>query len=186
MSIKLISSTNTESPVDLTGFKNHIGFSVADTSRDSQFTVLLQAATDAAQLFTGRQFLPAVYEQRFPDFADKITLDKSPVTGINTVNYFNASNEAVTLTSGTDYFVDIAAEPAEIHFKNTYEVYPYRPDAVVVNFGTGYETSDKVPFSIRAAIMLEAADLYTNPANGVRNMPTAAKNLLRNYRIYNE
>lgn len=182
-SIKLISADENH-PVDLTGFKNHIGFTVADTGRDTQFALLIGAAAADAEHYSGLRFMPAIYEERFAAFETPIYLDKNPITGINSVKYFNATNEEITMVSGTDYYFDIEAKPAELHFINTPGTYNKRADAVVINYGAGYTTAADVPDDIKAAILLAAANLYFNPGDAVRNLPTASKSLLRNYRTY--
>ncbi|MDH5524526.1 MAG: hypothetical protein OEY01_11120 [Desulfobulbaceae bacterium] len=184
-STKLISATRTESPVDLTGFKNHIGFSIADATRDESFTLLLDAATDEAQSYSGLQLLPAIFELQLNEYKQVVLFDIHPVTGINQVKYFDASNEEQILVSGTDYYFNVDANPAELHFINELNIYPYRTDAIVVNFGAGYASAAKVPPLVKAAILLAAANMYVNPADSVRVLPTASRNLLRNYRTHN-
>ena len=180
--LKLISATNTDSPVDVDSFKGHIGYSTSDVSRDEEFQLLLEAATEEAQRFTGMQFMPVVYEMHNEDFTEAVELDIYPVTGVTEVKYFDASNEENILVSGTDYFVDVVADPAEVNFITTYTPYQYRNDAVVVTFGAGYTNASKVPPMIKAAIMLAAASLYVNPSDAVRTLPTISRNLLRQYR----
>lgn len=179
--LKLISATRTNSPVDVTGFKEHIGFS--GTSKDTLFETYLETATDEAQSFTGRQFLPALFELHLPAFADVVEIEPVPVTGINSVKYYDTSDNLVTLTSGIDYYYSIEAEPATLHFANTYAVSEYRANPVIINFGAGYSTADKVPPLIKAAIKLAAAGLYVSPSDSVRNLPTASRSLLRHYRV---
>jgi uncharacterized phiE125 gp8 family phage protein len=182
---KLITESS-ERPVTLTGFKRHINFSVADTSKDEHFGLLLDIAADEAESFTGRQFMPAIYELQLKDFIEAVEIDICPVTGINQVKYFDASNEEQILVSGTDYYVDVVSEPAEVHFRNTLVPYEYRSDAIVITFGCGYADESLVPPAIKGAILFAATDYYVNPGDTVRNLPTKAKSLLRNYRLFTE
>jgi len=183
MSIILITASN-ELPVSLCGFKNHINFS--GTSKDESLELMLRAAVDEAQVYTGLQIMPAIYETRLPAFESKVKLYPAPVTGVNSVVYFNAANEAVAMASGTDFYIDIDAKPAEVNFLNIPEVYPYRSDAVKINYGTGYASAELVPYAIKAAILLAAGGMYVNPTDAVRALPTASKSLLRNYRMFDE
>lgn len=182
--LKLISSSNTESPVLLDDFKNHIGFSTSDETRDDAFSALLEAATDDAQSFTGLQFLPAQYEQYFSEYNQAVELDMFPVTGINQVKYFDAGNGENILVSGTDYYIELNSNPAKVHFINSFTPYAYREDAIVIQFGAGYESAAKVPPLIKAAILLAAANMYVNPADSVQALPTASRNLLKQYRCH--
>lgn len=180
---KLITASS-ELPVALTGFKDHINFS--GDSKDDNLELLLRAATAEAESHTGRQFLPAIYELQLPGFpaSGVAEIDKLPVTGVNSVKYFNADGDETTLTSGTDYYVDIVAEPAKVSFVNTYPVKENKAATVIINFGCGYASQSEVPKDIQAAILLSAADLYVNPSDSVRNIPTKSKALLRNYRLF--
>ena len=184
MSLVLLSHTQTESPVDLTGFKNHIGFAVADTSRDESFALLLEAATDDAQAFTGLQFMPALFEQQMGTYHDVIALESFPVTGIDSVKYFDASNNEIELVSGTDYYAQINSNPAIIQFNTVFAPSTERPDAIRIRFGAGYTAAANVPPLIKAAILMSAADMYVNPSDAVRGLPTASRNLLRQYRSH--
>lgn len=180
---KLISESS-DLPVALADFKEHVNFS--GTSKDDNFTLLLRAAAREAESFTGRQLMPATYELQLPDFPESgfVTIGKAPVTGISSVKYFNASNEETELVSGTDYYTDVVAEPAEVHFYNTYPVYDKRAGNIIIEFDCGYADAEALPYDIRAAVMLAAADLYVNPSDAVRNISTKSKALLRNYRLF--
>lgn len=181
-SYKLISATNTECPVDLTGFKNHIGFSVEDTSRDAHFTALLQGITDASQRHTGRQFLPAEYELQLPAFPDsgEVEITRLPVTGVSSVNYFNAGNEETALASGTDYYTNLVSNPAKVVFINTPATYANRANAVNIRFTAGYAT---VPPAIKLAIKMAAANAYINPGDRTDTLNTVSKSMLRPYKV---
>jgi len=179
MSYKLISS-GTELPVSVTGFKNAINFNV--DGKDDTINLFLKAAVNEAELFTGRQFYTSVWELQLTDFETVVKIGKSPVTGINSVVYFDADNQQVEMVSGTDYYTDVVSEPAEVHFLNKPSVYAYRADAVKINFTVGHASG--LPEDIRAAIYMAAGAYFINPTDAVRQFPTASRNLLRNYRLY--
>lgn len=181
MSYKLISSGN-ELPVSVSGFKNAINFN-AD-GKDDTIELFLKAAINEAELFTGRQFYTSEWELQLPGFETVVKIEKGPVTGINSVKYFNADNEEVTMASGTDYYFDVVSEPAEVHFINKPSVYSYRRDAVHIRFAVGY--AGGLPEDVTAAVYMAAGAFFVNPTDSVRQFPTASKNLLRNYRLYNE
>jgi uncharacterized phiE125 gp8 family phage protein len=181
MSYKLISSGN-ELPVSVSGFKNAINFN-AD-GKDDTIELFLKAAINEAELFTGRQFKTQTWELQLTDFSETVLIGKSPVTGINSVVYFNNDNDEVQMTSGTDYYIDTVSEPAEVHFLNTPSVYAYRPDAVKITFTVGHVNG--LHEDVTAAVYMAAGAFFVNPTDSVRQFPTASKNLLRNYRLYNE
>jgi uncharacterized phiE125 gp8 family phage protein len=181
--IKLISAKSTESPVTLTEFKNHIGFPAADVSRDAGFTLILEAATDDAQKYTGRQFMLSDYQLIESGFKYKFKIPLNPVSEVANIMYFDETNQEQTLDS-SKYMVNLFTEPVEIEIINAPSVYTERVDVVKVNFKAGYAAAANVPAAIKAAILLSAADLYVNPSDAVRTMPTASRNLLRNYRLF--
>lgn len=179
MGYKLISAGE-ELPVSVSGFKNAINFNV--DGKDDTIELFLKAAVNEAELFTGRQFKITTWELQLSDFADIVEIHKSPITGIDSVVYFNSDNEIVTMSSGTDYYTDIVSEPAKVYFRNKPTVYLYRADAVKITFKTGY--INRLPSDITAAIYMAAGSYFTNPTDAVRQFPTASRNLLRNYRLF--
>lgn len=179
MNYKLISA-DSGAVVSATGFKQAINFNVS--GKDETIELMLNAAVSEAELFTGRSFRDSDWEGQLADFETEVTLGKAPVTGVSRVSYYNALNEEVVLAEGTDYTVDVVAEPAVVKFINTYAVYPYRRDAVKIRFQTAYVNG--LPEDVRAAIYLAAGSYFTNPTDQVRQFPTASRGLLRNYRMF--
>lgn len=179
MILKLIESP-IEMPVSLTELKDHIG--ITHNAKDANLTILLAAAVDDAERFTSRQLMPATYEMILPAFSKRIVIGKSPVSEIVSVSYFDQNNVTRTIDS-TGFYKSLFSEPAYIELETIPAVYS-RPDAVTIRFTAGYESAQKVPAAIKAAILLTAAGFYENPADSVRQLPTAAGNLLRQYRLH--
>ncbi len=52
----------------------------------------------------------------------------------------------------------------------------------LIDFAKDYPDPGEVPYALRAAILLDAARMFQNPADGVDKMQTISKNLSSSYR----
>lgn len=179
MSYKLISASS-DLPVSSTGFTQAINFYVS--GKDETIDLMLKAAIIDAQDYSGLSLYDSEWEMQLENFKEIIQIEKYPVTGIDSVKYFDSSNNEITMVEGTDFNTDIVSEPARIKFINTPDVYSHRLDAVRIRFRTGY--ANGIPEDLKAAIYMAAGAYMINPTDAVRQFPTASKNLLRNHRKY--
>ena len=178
MAYKLISSGDI--PVQVADFKQAINFNLS--GKDESINLFLKAATAEAELFTGRGFRNSVWELQLTEFPESVIIEKSPVTGVSSVIYFNELDEETAMVEGTDYIVDTVSNPAVVRFEIRPAVYAYRSDAIKITFATGYP--DGLPEDVTAAIFMAAGSYLLNPADSVRQFPTASRNLLRNHRLF--
>jgi hypothetical protein len=182
MSYKLISAGSFDDLTEISacGFKEAINFNVS--GKDDTIDLYLKAAILDAEHESGISIYNSVWEMQIEDFKSVVEIAKTPVTGIDSVSYFDISNSEVEMSLNTDYTVDVVSKPARIYFKNTPAVYPYRMDAVKIKFRTGW--SDGIPEDIISSIYMAAGDYLINPHDAVRQFPTISKNLLRNHRMF--
>lgn len=182
MSYKLISADSFAdiTEISASGFKQAINFNV--TGKDETIDLFLKAAILDAEHESGLSLYNATWEMQIEDFEDIIEIQKAPVTGIDSVSYFDSSNTEITMTLNTDYTVDADSVPTRVYFINKPSVYPYRLDAVKIRFKTGW--ADGLPEDIIAAIYMAAGDYLINPHDAVRQFPTISKNLLKNHRLF--
>lgn len=181
MSYKVITPASVQ-PVQLEELKEHLG--IYHSEKDYNLTLLLKSAVKVAETFTGRVFRCGgeVQELHLCEFAQLAVVETAPVTGIESVKYFDLGNNEQTLATGL-YHAGINAVPAVVVFGNTPATYP-RPDAVKIQFTAGYPYPDAVPEDVRAAILLIAQYLYENPGDSVRQLPTTSEWILKNHKIY--
>lgn len=174
---KLITSATTL-PVTLTEIKTHLG--IYHTEKDSIITGIMEAAVFMAERFTGQIFHQGgqTYEQSVRSFGEAIELDYSPATGIESVKYFDASDTEQTLATGSYQLVDFIT-PQFVEFGTTPAVYD-RPDAVKIRYTVGFLA---VPADVKTAIILITQNLYDNPGDSVRQMPTTSEYILRNHKV---
>jgi uncharacterized phiE125 gp8 family phage protein len=182
MGYKLISAASFTdlTEISASGFKQAINFNV--TGKDETIDLFLKAAVLDAEHESGLSLYDSVWEMQLEDFEDIVKIKKAPVTGIDSVSYFDSSNTEVTMTLNTDYTVDVESEPAQVYFINKPSVYPYRLDAVRIRFRAGW--ADGLPEDIISAIYMAAGDYLINPHDAVRQFPTISKNLLRHRRVF--
>lgn len=138
---------------------------------DDQKTDIDALVTAARQFFekhTRRQLMPATWYLYLDDFPGddyngecSIFLEKSPVTAVSSVKYYDENDELQTLVENTDYFTDLHSEPARIRVDSVPTVYD-KPNAVVIEFTAGFTDAASVPEPVKKAMLLMVAHLYEN------------------------
>lgn len=172
---KLITAPTSE-PVSVTELKSQLR--ITSSSQDTMLGVLIKAARQWAEDFLRYQIMTATWElylDEFPDSDQCIYIQKSPVTSITFLKYYNTSGVLTTLTENTDFIVDYVNRPARIYeaYDKTWPDTRDIKNAVIVKFVSGYDTTSQdpninaVPEQIKQAILLRAASLYENPAEEV-------------------
>jgi len=170
----------TAQPVTVSELKNNIG--IFHTEKDAILELYIASAVDYAERFTGRQFMPAVWELQTDTYYEYFKISKAPFVSIVSVKYYDANNALQTLVADTDYIVS-STNPAIIQFLSDFVLYD-RPDALQIRFNAGYANAAAVPALIKASIILIAGKMYESPIDSVENLPKASTNLLRQYRLW--
>lgn len=164
----------TEYPVTLDEAK--LSAKVDGTDRDSEITLLIAAATNYVEQYTGRSIMAQTWKLTLDAFSDSILLPKGPVQSVSSVQYFDANGDSQTV-SASDYTLD-NSDPAWL-VRNSDATWPTTLDGVnvvSVTYVTGYSA---VPDAIRAAILIwVTAQVDGNP------VPDAFDALLTNYRAF--
>lgn len=184
-----------EEPVSSAQMKLHLRQDLDDD--DDLISTLIQAATEDASDFVGRQFCTATFDyflDRFPHAQNIIELPLPPVQSITSVKYVNNDGDTTTLVEGTDYDVDTDAEPARIYpsFSQTWPTdVRVHPKSVTIRFIAGYTTVANVPSAFKAAIKLTVGHWYDNREEVVvgvtaNKLPRAVERLLWKKRVFFE
>jgi uncharacterized phiE125 gp8 family phage protein len=185
MAKKLVVANN-KSPVSLDEAKSHLRYT--DTDEDKHILGLIRSATEQAELFTGRSFMPQTWEYYQDRFTPCIELPRSPVIFVTSVQYIDTAGILQTIDI-SDYFVDDVSEPARIVPDNGWNVSAdNRPNAVKITFVAGYADKCSVPDSIKHAIMIMVADMFEHRESFVvgtisSTLPLTAENLLWPYKV---
>ena len=121
-----------------------------------------------------------------------VTLDRTPLVSVDSVKIWPADGSAqITLVPGTDYNVDTESTPGFIIPTpgNVWAPVYLRPDAITVNFTSGYGPAPaNVPASLRLAVWAIASHWYDNRAiitetRSVEDVPHTLTDLLTKWRV---
>jgi len=130
--------------------------------------VILAAARQWVENRLQRQLITATWKLYLDSFAEEILRIKSklPVSSVSTIKYYDTNDEQQTVSSAL-YQVDATSENQSVRIRpvsgqswpSTYDRY----NAVEITFVAGYgATRESVPLGIRHAILILAADWWTN------------------------
>jgi uncharacterized phiE125 gp8 family phage protein len=136
---------------------------------------LIGAATTQAEVATRRQLMPATWRKtldRFPGclpgdnamhWADRyaIDLEYAPIQSIDSVKYYDTDGVLQTM-SASDYLLDSDSEPGRLlpAVGTSWPATEVRPNAVVIEYDSGYAAASDIPKQLPAAIKLAAGHLY--------------------------
>jgi hypothetical protein len=184
MALKLITPPASE-PVDLWTAKTHLRVDYSD--QDAEITALIKTARTICEMYQHKAYINQTWQltlDRFPDgrppsslyglyshppvayqdFKDHIIIPISPLQTVNSINYYLVDNTQVTMTAGTQYFVDTQTEPGQIclPYMVPWPLVILRPNnGVIINFTAGYGLGgSNVPPEVISAMLLLISHLY--------------------------
>jgi uncharacterized phiE125 gp8 family phage protein len=126
---------------------------------------LIYAATETAQVKTGRQFLTATYDYTLDDFpgCDTIVLPRPPLASVTSITYVDGDGVSQTLAA-TVYEVVTNTEPGGVRLKYD-QIWPIvrdQADAVTIRYVCGWTSAANIPYSLKAWVNLYVSHLYEN------------------------
>jgi uncharacterized phiE125 gp8 family phage protein len=148
----------------LAGVKLHAR--IDGTDSDTDITKKIKAAIAYCETYTGLDFTASSYKEIFPAFPHyhhnehhhhKITLSRAPLKSITSLKYYDAANVEQTLSTSDYYLLNPSNQPAWLEPVNYFPATYPRPDAVSVEYTTGYTTLPPQ--------FLHAVDLYVGAAD---------------------
>lgn len=184
----------TTEPVSLAEAQLHLRLDTAGSPPshpdDSLVRVLISAAREDAENYTGMTIAASQYQVQGTAESDELSLQTHPVTSVASVTYEDSDGVTQTVDSST-YYVDNFARPARLVFKSNTPA-----DMVTVSFTAGYtDLSSPNPYpcpaGVKAAILLMVGNLYENRESVALNAtqmkpyerPQSYLHLLTPYRI---
>lgn len=188
----------TVEPVTLVEAKSQLRITASDD--DALINRLITTARDRAEVYTNRALVSQSWKLLMDDFpSDEMRISKPPLISITSIKYFDINNTQQTLVENTDFTVDEFNEPAWVLPSSSGwpTVYSDGINGVEVIFVAGYQDSlsspldlaDKVPASIKHAVLMDVAHLYENAESSssfnVRSVPMGYESLLFPYRLLN-
>lgn len=176
--------------VSLDDVKTHL--KISGSSEDTYLTQLIQAATEAAEKYTKRDFITKTYKQVQDVFFDTNAVRKSPNVAVLNIKYYDTDNVQQTLSPSLYWAANYSQQLVIFAVDTSYWPSTYsRPQAVEINFTAGYgAASTNVPAGIRQALLMIVALLYENrgdcnecgPSDLIKTSP-AVRALLSEFRL---
>jgi len=152
------------SPVSVAAAKAHIGIESADW--DSQLEDWITVATCLVQDYIGKAVGGQTWKLTLDRFTDQVELSFGPVTEIGVIQYIDPDRVVRTLDDAV-YIHDLVSVPQRL-FRDPEEDLPSTanvPNAVTINFTTGFETGPELS-QIRQAILMSVASMYRDRDSG--------------------
>lgn len=151
------------------------------TDDDTELTRLIGVATSWVEYYTGIKLTQATRTMYLREFARTAFADY-PYVSTTSVTYTDGSGATVTMTSGTDYWVDLSGDIKAIEFLNA----PSIKDGtlITVTYVAGYSTE---PNEVVQAIISLVGLYYNNPEAaqpvGLTTVPLGGQFMLEHLRI---
>lgn len=159
-------------PVSLAEAKLHLR--VVATDDDTQIGMLITAAREYAEAYTGRSFITQSWRLVLDCFPRMIQLERGPVRLIDSVVYRDMAAATQTLTWGAvansvqrSSDASLVADLSDVAriapaFGRVWPIAMPEIGAVAVNYTAGYGNATAVPAGIRQWMLLRIGALYEN------------------------
>lgn len=195
MALKLVTPPASY-PISLAEAKEHLR--VQDDDDDDLISAMVEAATQSAEVFTGRAFIDQTWDyflDALPTDGSVIQLPNPPLIEVAGLFYLDSADDELTFNEAR-YVVDDASAKARIALANggAWPTAATRMNAIRIRFRAGYlnpvsPEEAMVPGPIKSAIKLTIGHLYANRESVVVGttavqLPFAAEWLLRQYRVH--
>ena len=168
--------------VTLDEVKDHLRVSKDIDLEDEIIKVYIEAAVDSASQYVGAPVNSSTVVINAPCYSNKIVFPVRPVTAITSINY--ANKEGVnTHLEATNYKAVNYRHENKVILLNAFDTQADNEEAITITVQCGY-TAETLPGSIRRAILLEIADMYTYREDRKEITNKASEAALRPYRIY--
>ncbi|NJC24796.1 head-tail connector protein [Neolewinella antarctica] len=164
----VVTSPPNQEPVSLDEAKDWLR--VGYDAEDALIEGLIMAARAYCEHYTNRIFLHQTLVERFEAGERQLTLHADRITSVTSVKVGTRTLDPTEYT-------------ADDRLSCTVIVLNLAPaTAPIVTYEAGAASYKEVSPAIKAAMKLLIADMYENRVNMVRNLPTAAHNLLNTQR----
>jgi len=148
-------------PVGVSTAKEHL--KITGNDEDALIESYLKAAIQRCEDYRQSCIMSAQYELYARTWPGSLcmNLQKSPVSAINSVKYYDEDNNLQTVSSSLYRLQDFRV-PARLEFDSTFDMPDLhdREYPVIVNFQAGYLGASAVPSTLKHAILLELGTLH--------------------------
>lgn len=159
---------------------------------DTLIGMLIEAAVEYSENYTGRKLMTQTIEQTFDAFPSyeltnlrcALELRWTPIQSISSFVYVDVDGENQTLTT-SHYIHDNFSEPNRLFppHNESWKCTKAIPNAVKITYVAGYTQATDVPAQIRLAMLLMIAKNYEMRENSVKNLPTLAEHYLKKHKV---
>ena len=176
-----VTTQPTEEPVTLADMKTHLR--VDNNNDDALIVGLIAAAREWCEGIQGRAYFTQTMTVSLDSFVDCLDMPRPPLQSISSITYVDSNGDTQTLSS-TYYTVDTRSEPGRVYlaYDQTWPTHRDVRHAITITAVCGYDSIDKVPDRIKAAIKLLAAHWYENreavTSISLKETPRAVMSLL--------
>lgn len=181
-------------PVSLAEVKAFLKLDASDASEDAFLTMLIEAATEAAEKYIGRDLINKGYTTFRDNLVEPLELRRSKVSAITSIEYL--VSDVFTLIASTVYGFTDVNDYAQIFLEED-QSWPTDidnlPQAVRILFTSGYGTAGSdVPAAIKIGLLQHVNVMYSNRGdcgggctNDIGALPSSIKSLYTPFRIIN-
>lgn len=157
---------------------------ITDTAHDDKIDIMLQAATNEAESYTGAFFAQRTATLYYDDVVTYYRLPVTPVRSITSIEYLSSES----YTAFTDYESDLNDVPPLVRFKSL----PTVDDSLnVIKFtlAIGYSsdsspaTADLVPDAVKQAIIFHVYQSFLTRGEMSDQARNTFRNMLHPYRV---
>jgi uncharacterized phiE125 gp8 family phage protein len=164
-----------------------------DSTEDNLLSVLITAAREYCEGYTGRALATQTIEAYLDEFpcGDCIELPRPPLQSVTSVKYTDSAGTETTMTVTTQYLVDADSDVGRIVLPYgvswpSFTEYPVNP--IKIKYVCGYYASNLIPKSIKQAMLLLIGHWYANreavlTGSISKEIEFAVKALLSMYRV---
>jgi len=182
-------------PISLVEVKDFLRLDTADTLEDAFLTLLIEAAVDFVEKYTGREMINKTFKTYRQSFNESTEVRRSKLQSITSINYYD-STEALVTVSGAVYAHTDASDYSRIYVQAN-QSWPStglsgRLNPVEITFVAGYGPSAAdVPAALRRGMLEHVLYLYENRgdcggcSHDGASIPGNVKLIYNQYKIVN-
>lgn len=151
---------------------------------DALMQSYIDAAFGYAEHYTGQEIIQKKFTVKGKSFADVLRFNKQIITEVEEIRYLDKDGSSQTVPADNYQLATVDTYENAIEFIEDFtfpEVQPYKFNAVEIDLTVGYAAAD-LPKNMRIALYMLIAHYYENRQDAVKVKPTAAENMLYQFK----
>jgi uncharacterized phiE125 gp8 family phage protein len=183
-----IVTVSAAAPLTVAEARAHCGIASTETGFDSQLAMIVAAAVDHVERWTGTKLAEQTVELKTGDWADLARVPVGPVQSVSAIAYRDSLGATQTLaTSIYELHGEGTLRPSiQLQDGQSWPAILANASAITVTLVCGY---DALPDAVKAALLMLVAQWFenrgaANVGNIVNEMPNGPRDLLVNRRLW--